>query len=104
ISYKCHPENDQRAAEEALRLGCGGRDIKQMQKHIAERYSNEGERIYNECKAQIRALLAEHRNQLEAISQALFERKTLSAQDIEAIIHPTATQPVTPQESIPAVV
>ena len=88
--YSCHEEDKQRALQLAESLAFEGLDSKQVPKHIYKERYDKALQILNKCEQEIRQLLSQHKDALEAIEHALLENETLTAQQALVII--TATE------------
>ena len=88
--YSYHKEDKQQALEIAKSIAFEGINTDQLPKHIKNVFFDKAFAILNECEQQITALLKHHEDDLHALAQALQEKQTLTAEEINLILHPDA--------------
>lgn len=85
-SYKCHPKNSERAYAMIESLVFEGVPSVKFSKKTYRSLADKVYELFKQYKQEVKELLAENRNALEAIAQALEERDILTGTEIQAII------------------
>ena len=85
-SYKCHPKNSERAYAMIESLVFEGVPSVKFSKKTHRLLADKVYELFKQYKQEVKELLAEHRDDLEAIAQALEERDILTGTQIQAII------------------
>ncbi len=95
--YSCHADDDMASALHlAQSIAFEGLDITTMPKHIQKQKHDEALAIIDQCKNTAREQLTRHKAQLQAISDALLEHKTLDRDQVAAIIKEQENKAVIP--------
>jgi len=82
--YSCS-QGMENALPIALSITCEGLDYLKLPKHAQKERFDRAIELLDECKRQVTELLAQHRDEVEAVAKALLEKETLSAAQIEEI-------------------
>ena len=91
-SYSCHAETDKRNAMAiAKSIAFEGFDSKTMPKSIQTEKYNQALAIIEQCKREVRELLANNKDALKHLSDALLEHKTLDRDQVAAVINPSSS-------------
>ncbi len=84
--YSCHKEDAHKALELAQSITFEGLDSEDLPKHIYKIKYDAALKIIETCKKATRELLMENKKELEIITSALLQYKTLDAQIIQKLI------------------
>lgn len=89
--YSCHTDDKSRALALAQAIAFEGLPADNLPKAIKADRTATALRIIEQCEAEVTKLLAQNKATLQAIAQALQEKKTLSTAEVNHIIAYTAT-------------
>lgn len=85
--YSCHAEDDHTIALNiAKSLTFKGYDETKLPKHMVKAYYDEAEALNEQCVQEVKALLTEQKEAIEAIAQALLEKETIDYDQIQKIL------------------
>ncbi|TET34807.1 AAA family ATPase [Candidatus Dependentiae bacterium] len=86
-SYSCHAEADRHnALTLAKSIAFEGYDVKTMPKHIQIEKYNQALALIEQCKQEVKELLAKNKDSLKRLSDALLEHKTLDRDQVAEVL------------------
>ncbi len=85
--YGYHPGDRQEAFTIARAIASGGLDLSSAPNNVCEKYYSAAFGVVEECEREVAKLLAEHRQELDAIMDALMTKDTLGEDELRVLVH-----------------